>query len=169
MQDYNKHDRFSERSDVSFVRFKARGKFHRVERRGRSASERNGGARVCGIGQRARSGNQLNRKLRIKANTEKVPAGVSPGRDRAGSSWNSIYYRGVMHVRFSRPCPIVGLCLRVIGKLKPGCTIITRVSPRDRVILGLSWTPRADAVAGNGRRGGESWFLHAGLTSAAGG
>lgn len=32
---------------------------------------------VCGIGQRARSGNQLNRKLRIKANTAKVPAGVS--------------------------------------------------------------------------------------------
>lgn len=35
-----------------------------------------------------RSGNQLNRKLRIKANTAKVPAGVSS----PGSSWNSIYY-----------------------------------------------------------------------------
>lgn len=39
--------------------------------------KRDGGARVCGIGQRARSGNQLNQKLRIKANTAKVPAGVS--------------------------------------------------------------------------------------------
>jgi len=37
---------------------------------------------VCGIGQRARSGNQLNRKLRIKANTAKVPAGVSPAWER---------------------------------------------------------------------------------------
>lgn len=37
---------------------------------------------VYGIEQRARSGNQLNRKLRIKANTAKVPAGVSPAQER---------------------------------------------------------------------------------------
>lgn len=157
MQVNSERDRFPcfcQRSDVSFDRFKARGKFHRFgQRRGGSASKREGnGARVCGIGQREPVPvTNLTGNFESKQTRRKCPRGSALGRDRdrAGSSWNSIYYRGVMQrAPLSFPPFLVIqvlVCLRVIGKLKPGCTIIMRVSPPDRITWGLSWPPRANA------------------------